>query len=164
MAKFLQETIHETALQSKKKKGSAAEEFSQFVDKVSICSSLISQLRFCSVSYLTGKVFSSLIPQVFYLSLISQVTFCLFLISEVKFYSSLISNKVLLVSYLSGKVFLISYLSGKVLLVSYLLSGRVLLISYLTGKVLLVSSLRLGFTHLLFSLRLVFLIFYFLSC
>lgn len=34
MAKFLQETIHETALQSKKKKGAAVEEFSQFVDKI----------------------------------------------------------------------------------------------------------------------------------
>lgn len=34
MAKFLQETIHETALQAKKKKGGAVEEFSQFVDKI----------------------------------------------------------------------------------------------------------------------------------
>jgi hypothetical protein len=40
LAKFLQETIHETALQKKKSKSSfdkvsAAEEFSTFVDKVS---------------------------------------------------------------------------------------------------------------------------------
>ncbi|XP_076460775.1 mitochondrial proton/calcium exchanger protein-like isoform X2 [Babylonia areolata] len=34
MAKFLQDTIRESALQKKKKKGSAAEEFSQFVEKI----------------------------------------------------------------------------------------------------------------------------------
>ena len=34
MAKFLQETIHESALQKKTKKSSAAEEFSAFVEKV----------------------------------------------------------------------------------------------------------------------------------
>lgn len=34
MAKFLQDTIRETALQKKKKKGSAAQEFSMFVEKI----------------------------------------------------------------------------------------------------------------------------------
>ena len=35
MAKFLQETIHETALETKKQEGNAAAEFSEFVEKVS---------------------------------------------------------------------------------------------------------------------------------
>ena len=41
MAKFLQETIHETALEKKKQEGNAVAEFSEFVDKVSAFAKLV---------------------------------------------------------------------------------------------------------------------------